>query len=115
MILKMSEINNIKTFIGSVFWNEEDKNGQVLNGQNYIGCKHNNNIIYNNNGVCSLHRNNLDAALVYFEQGLASTTYERHLATLNYNHQELIRSMKIMKKDPNNNMKTYQGNHSFLF
>ncbi len=71
--------------------------------------------IYNNNGVCSLHRNNLDAALVYFEQGLASTTYERHLATLNYNHQELIRSMKIMKKDPNNNMKTYQGNHSFLF
>jgi hypothetical protein len=47
----MAKVNQVKSFIGSVFWTEEDKTGQILNGQNHTGCRHENNILHNNNGA----------------------------------------------------------------
>jgi tetratricopeptide (TPR) repeat protein len=67
--------------------------------------------IYNNNGVCCLHQNRLKKALAWFAQGLASTTYERHRATLHYNQQEVLR---VMKDDPGG-LKVYAGQHSLIF
>jgi hypothetical protein len=58
-----------------------------------------------------LHQNRLKKALAWFAQGLASTTYERHRATLHYNQQEVLR---VMKDDPGG-LKVYAGQHSLIF
>lgn len=46
----MNQVKNIKTFIGSTLWTEEEKRDQLLNGDEYIGCKHGNDILYKENG-----------------------------------------------------------------
>ncbi len=65
--------------------------------------------IYNNYGVCMLHRNDQPVAKSWFEEGLQQTTNSRHRATLTRNLQELRDNWS---QSPG---KRYQGQHSLIF
>jgi hypothetical protein len=47
----MEQIHKIKTFIGNVLWSESEKRDQLLNGPDYVGCKHGNMIMYKEQGT----------------------------------------------------------------
>ena len=67
--------------------------------------------IYNNNGVCCLHRSDLENAKDWFQRGLRNTIHSRHLRTLHGNQNELLRALK---EDPEK-AKGYSGKHSLIF
>ena len=67
--------------------------------------------IYNNNGVCCLHRSDLENAKDWFQRGLSNTIHSRHLRTLHGNQNELLRALK---EDPEK-AKGYSGKHSLIF
>jgi hypothetical protein len=46
----MDQIRKIKTFIGNVLWTEEEKRDRLLNGEDFVGCKHGNIVLYKENG-----------------------------------------------------------------
>jgi hypothetical protein len=67
--------------------------------------------IYNNNGVCSLHRNDQPGALQWFEEGLKQTKYDRHRRTLDSNMKELKKRWTHGQPQ----QQRYQGTHSLIF
>lgn len=46
----MESIKNIKSYIGNVFWSEEEKRDYLMNGDDYIGCRHGHDLLYKVNG-----------------------------------------------------------------
>jgi hypothetical protein len=69
--------------------------------------------IYNNNGVCSLHRNDMEGAQTWFRRGLVSTTHQRHRETLESNQQELVDVLKSRKGGGDGS--SYRGSHKLIF
>ena len=42
----MESIKKIKSYIGNVFWSEEEKIDYLMNGDDYIGCRHGSELLY---------------------------------------------------------------------